>query len=69
MISWMRTTIGAPLNEKQISSKTPAKVAKYKLQWEDINNEKYKKEIQQKVRKIKLEDDYSCYQTVPHLGC
>ena len=37
-------------------------MAKYKLQWEDINNEKYKKEIQQKVRKIKLEDDLD-YQT------
>ena len=43
----MRTTIGAPFYEKQVSSKIPAKAAKYKLQWEDINNEKYKKEIQQ----------------------
>ena len=58
----MRTTIGAPFYEKQVSSKIPAKAAKYKLQWEDINNEKYKKEIQQKVRKIKPEDDLD-YQT------
>jgi hypothetical protein len=36
----MRTTIGAPFYEKQVSSKIPAKAAKYKLQWEDINNEK-----------------------------
>ena len=55
----MRTTSGAPLYEKQVSNKIPAKAAKYKLQWEDLNNEKYKKEIQQKVRKIKPED----YQT------
>jgi hypothetical protein len=49
----MRTTIGAPFYEKQVSSKIPAKAAKYKLQWEDIHNEKYKKEIQQKVTEIK----------------
>jgi LysM repeat protein len=58
----MRTTSGAPLYEKQVSNKIPAKAAKYILQWEDLNNEKYKKEIQQKVRKIKPEDDLD-YQT------